>query len=120
MTISRIYTDSICTLPLNQVSLDMICNSKEFVGCEQLQSNTASITENHIERRQLRSLFKKFLDEVLTEREQLIVKRLFFQGASQPEVAKEIGISQPMVSKILSGVKAKGQIYLHDLAPIYA
>jgi RNA polymerase sigma-B factor len=50
-----------------------------------------------VDRQQLRALLPR-----LDQRERLILKRIYFDGATQQQVAKEIGASQMQVSRLLS------------------
>jgi RNA polymerase sigma-B factor len=61
-----------------------------------------SAFETAVERHQLRELIPR-----LDRREQLILRRLFFDGWTQRQVAEEIGVSQMQVSRLLVATIAK-------------
>jgi RNA polymerase sigma-B factor len=58
--------------------------------------------ETAVERQQLRSLLPQ-----LDERERLLLKRIYFDGETQQQVASEIGASQMQVSRLLARTLGK-------------
>jgi RNA polymerase sigma-B factor len=58
--------------------------------------------DSSLDRRQLRESLPK-----LEQREQLILKRLYFDGWTQRRVAEEIGVSQMQVSRLMARTLAK-------------
>lgn len=50
------------------------------------------------------------LAEVLTERQRTIVELHFFEGLSQGEVARTLGITQQVVQKALHGTVRQGRV----------
>lgn len=53
--------------------------------------------------------------EMLPDRLRLAVRRVFWDGATQTEVAKELGLSKMMVTKLMAEVRRRGQLELADL-----
>jgi RNA polymerase sigma-B factor len=65
--------------------------------------------ERSLDRRQLRDSLPR-----LSEREQLIVKRLYFDGWTQRRVAEEIGVSQMQVSRLMLRTLTKLRSWLEE------
>lgn len=65
--------------------------------------------DRSLDRRQLRDSLPR-----LTEREQLIVKRLYFDGWTQRRVAEEIGVSQMQVSRLMLRTLHKLRSWLEE------
>ena len=79
---------------------------------EELLSNSVD-EQAQAEKDQLRSdalaQIKILIQTKLTEKQRQIVEMYFYQGKTQQEIAKELGINQQVVSKHLFGVLRDGQ-----------
>ena len=111
--------ESICLMPWHEESLDVLCaNDNDAYGFQ-----PASDDHNKIERRVELSLISRkvgrFMDG-LSDREKLVAKRIYWEDLNQTNVARELGVSRPMVAKILKRVHRKAREALHDLNPEYA
>jgi RNA polymerase sigma factor (sigma-70 family) len=76
-------------------------------------------------RERLRDAVREAVQSALTERQRAVVEACFFEGLSQGDVARRLGITQQVVSKTLHGAPRGGRLVggalrkLHEaLAPL--
>ncbi len=53
---------------------------------------------------------RQAVQEELTQRQRLVVEKTFYEGLSQGQIAKELGISQQVVSRTLHGSRRGGRM----------
>jgi RNA polymerase sigma factor (sigma-70 family) len=56
------------------------------------------------------ALVRKAVDTALTEKQKEAVELFFFEGLSQSEIARRLGVSQQVVQKRLYGAPRRGAI----------
>jgi len=61
-------------------------------------------------RGRLRDAVRAAVTEALTERQRAVVEACFFEGLSQGEAARRLGITQQVVSKTLHGAPRDGRL----------
>lgn len=67
-------------------------------------------TPDSARRDRLRDAVRAAVESALTEKQRRIVEACFFEGLSQGEAARRLGISQQVVSKTLHGATRDGRL----------
>ena len=87
-------------MPIEKVSLDELCAAREDGKHFQPIYEDEAAIENAVAESQLRSRVKQFIAG-LSKREQFVAKRIYWDESNQTRTAEELGVSRPMVAKIL-------------------
>lgn len=66
----------------------------------------------------LHGLLRDALAAALTEKQRHVVHAFFYQGLSQGQIAKDLGISQQVVQKTLYGAQRRGKLVGGALAKL--
>lgn len=119
MTNNYSIYESVCLMPLYEESLDVLCTGDEGSYGFQPASKDYENIEKKIELNLISKKIYSFLSS-LSDREQLVARRIYWEDFNQTSLAKELGVSRPMVAKILNRVHRKAKEALYDLNPEYA
>ena len=105
------HENSFCTFPIRRVSLDAP-GVVASIDTAKLTTNIQnSEVEQEVDRNRLRSHTEIFLKDSCSDRERWVVNRVIFEGLSQYQVATELGVSRPMITKIMRRVLARGRAH---------
>lgn len=105
--------DEILIFPRTEESLDSLIAGDEESQSLQLSLDDGADIEQEIDRSRSSQQVQRFA-ESLPSREQIILRRIYHQDLSQTRVANELGVSQPMVAKILNRVHVKAREALSE------
>lgn len=116
MTISYSIYESVCLMPLREVSLDALCSPDDENLAFQPASDDHVTIENSVDLKLVAKQVSKFMAG-LSDREQFVARSIYWEDANQTRVASALGVSRPMVAKILSRVHRKAKEALCELNP---